>query len=263
MVVLIYMIAIISSLFSAELHFFHKKGSRNISDILYAIFTLASVWTTVAYVLILTGLMNELPWFYKTAAPINLVIPPLGFLYVKYVLLGEKKLQKTDCLHFLPALLMFFNYLPFYLMPISEKIEIVRNVTSNLKFQYSSQDGIIPEPLYYIIRGGQSFIYVIIQSIYINKFKQRNPWVKNTLVPRKVIFWLQLYTAIYAIIFIAFISILFLLSYSNNANLTNVNLIPSLIVAVCSLVINGYFLANYDLFYQINNFNKYKPVYYN
>ncbi len=263
MVVLIYMIAVISSLFSAEMHFFHKKGGRNISDILYAVFTIMSVWTTVAYVCILTGLMIEIPWFYKTSAPVNLLIPPIGFLYVKYVLLGEKKIKYIELLHFLPALLMLFNYLPFYFIPIAEKTEIVRKVTTDLRFQYVSQDGILPERWYYVIRSCQSFIYIIIQFIYLQKFEQRNPWVKTTLVPKKVISWLRLYTLLYAIIFCSFIVILLLLSFSKNTNLANVNIVPSTIVALCSLVINGYFLANYDLFYQINNFNKYKPVYYN
>jgi hypothetical protein len=47
------------------------------------------------------------PYLYKSAAPINFLIPPFAYIYIRSVLRDEQKFKVTDYIHFIPAVLVF------------------------------------------------------------------------------------------------------------------------------------------------------------
>ena len=106
---------ILCGLLSIYVLLFKKNALRSYSDYLLATFIFFQCWTAGAYVLVITGAVLEVPFFYKTAAPINFLIPPLGYLYVRSVLFNERKWTSLDLLHLLPFVIFLVSYLPFFL----------------------------------------------------------------------------------------------------------------------------------------------------
>ena len=110
--------SIFCALITVYLLLFKENALRSYADILLASFFLLEVWCVIIYLAIYYGWIVNVPYLYKTAAPINFIIPPLAYLYVRAVLYNEKRIAIIDIWHFLPFLLFFINYLPFYLIPI-------------------------------------------------------------------------------------------------------------------------------------------------
>lgn len=77
---------ILCGLLSIYLLLLRKNALRTYSDYLLAAFIFLQCWAAIAYVLVFNGTIFQVPHFFKTAAPINLLIPPLGYFYVRSIL---------------------------------------------------------------------------------------------------------------------------------------------------------------------------------
>ena len=104
-------------------------------------------YCTISYLLVTSGWIIYIPYIYKTAQPINFLIPPFAYLYVRSVLNNEKTFRKIDLIHFLPFVLILINYLPFYLMNYAEKSKLVNLVINNVELNLIQQDGILSEKI--------------------------------------------------------------------------------------------------------------------
>ena len=83
--------SIFCALITVYLLLFREKVLRSYADILLALFFLFEVWCVIIYLAIYYGWIVNAPHIYKTAAPINYLLPPLTYLYVRAVLFNEKK----------------------------------------------------------------------------------------------------------------------------------------------------------------------------
>lgn len=135
---------ILCGLLSIYVLLFKKNALRSYSDYLLSGFILFQCWTAGAYVLVITGAILEIPFFFKTAAPINFLIPPLGYLYVRSVLFNEKKWTSQDLLHLLPFTLFLISYLPFFLSPIEFKLEVISEILRDHNSAITRPVGLIP-----------------------------------------------------------------------------------------------------------------------
>ena len=158
---LIFLGGIFCSLITAYILFFRNGLDVIFSDILLGILLILMSWCSLAYLLIISGWIYQVPYLYKTAAPLNFLIPPIAFLYVRSVIYNEKKIRKTDLFHLIPFILIFINYFSFYSMPFIEKQKLVESVVNNLKLNYEVKDGLISESYRYILGIIQSIIYLI------------------------------------------------------------------------------------------------------
>ena len=128
---------------------------------LLAAFFFFTGYCVSSYLLLLTGWMKAVPFLYKTAAPINFLILPSIYLYLRVVIFNLPALQKKDWWHFLPFLLSFIDLVPFYSIPLAEKRQIVAEAIDNLSNNYLNHNGIFPFWIQYLARVLQSFIYLL------------------------------------------------------------------------------------------------------
>jgi len=245
-----YEIFYLGSLFCALLTvyvlLFKQDALRAYADYLLSAYFVFISFNTAIYLLIYYGLIVNVPYLYKTAAPINFIIPPLAYLYVRAVLYNEKRIAIIDIWHFLPFLLFFINYLPFYLIPIVEKKVIVQAVANNLDLTYQYQAGLLPESYTFVIRLIQSSIYLIFQWKLIVKFKKQNVIFEIEHQIKMVLKWLKIFTWVTTVYFLAFIflSLFVILNISVFNNWGAINFIPGALLSSSFFVMSTYLLTH-------------------
>ena len=245
-----YEIFYLGSLFCALLTvyvlLFKQNALRAYADYLLSAYFVFISFNAAIYLLIYYGLIVNVPHLYKTAAPINFIIPPLAYLYVRAVLYNEKRIAIIDIWHFLPFLLFFINHLPFYLIPIAEKKTIVQAVTDNLDLTYQYQAGLLPESYTFAIRLIQSFIYLIFQWKLIVKFKKQNEIFEIEHQIKMVLKWLKIFTWVTTVYFLAFIflSLFVILNISVFNNWGAINFIPGALLSSSFFVMSTYLLTH-------------------
>jgi len=109
------------------------------------------------------GLYRDNPHFLKTISPLLLVLFPLLYLHVKYLLVYFKKFQRIDLLHFLPFAINILLYSDFYLLGADEKLEFVRHPTP-----YYKVIGVIGDE----VVAAQGIIYSILILARLKKYKR-------------------------------------------------------------------------------------------
>ena len=245
-----YEIFYLGSLFCALLTvyvlLFKQNALRAYADYLLSAYFVFISFNAAIYLLIYYGLIVNVPHLYKTAAPINFIIPPLAYLYVRAVLYNEKRIAIIDIWHFLPFLLFFINHLPFYLIPIAEKKTIVQAVTDNLDLTYQYQAGLLPESYTFVIRLIQSFIYLIFQWKLIVKFKKQNEIFEIEHQIKMVLKWLKIFTWVTTVYFLAFLflSLFVILKISVFNNWGAINFIPGALLSSSFFVMSTYLLTH-------------------
>jgi AraC-like DNA-binding protein len=245
MVEVFYIGSIFCALITVYLLLFKEKALRTYSDTLLALLFLFEVWCVVIYLAISYGWIVNTPHLYKTAAPINYLLPPLTYLYIRAVLFNEKKLSTNDIWHFIPFVLFFLNYIPFYILPVIEKSMIVQSAIKKHSTIYQYQVGIVPESVSFIVRLLLTIIYLIFQWRLIFQFKIEKINIEFDKQIKEVLKWLKIFTWIRTFIIITLLSITLLVLFKNPTfSFSFMNLIHGFIISICFLVISSYLLLN-------------------
>ena len=168
------------------------------SDNILAAFLITSAFCAAAYILIISGKIVETPHLFKLAAPLNFLLPPLTYFYVRSVLKNENRFKKTDWFHFIPFFIVFLNYLPFYLSTAQQKIFIIKEVG----IENWEGTGFINELFQFICREGQAFIYLIFQWKLLLAFIKKENKTSTQKHTKKVIKWLLIFNLVISIDFI-------------------------------------------------------------
>jgi AraC-like DNA-binding protein len=237
--------SIFCALITVYLLLFKERALRSYSDILLALFFLFEVWCVIIYLAIYYGWIVNTPHLYKTAAPINYLLPPLTYLYVRAVLFNEKKFNAKDIWHFIPFVLFFLNYIPFFILPVVEKSMIVQLTVKNYSTTYQYQVGIVPESVSFIVRILQTFIYLIFQWKLIFQFKKDNINIEFDKQIKEVLKWLKILTWASTLFVIAYLLLIVLTLFKITMfSFSLINLIPGFLVSISFLVISSYLLLN-------------------
>ncbi|OKS85389.1 helix-turn-helix domain-containing protein [Mucilaginibacter polytrichastri] len=172
--------------------------------------------STVNYILIVSGMMKLIPWWYGYGIPLYPLIPPLAYLYVRGTIYRESRLKKQDYLHFIPNMVCLLAMLPFYFAGSAEKIKAVNAITQNVNYVYYYKTGLIPPIWYFICRPLQSLVYQVLQCrlVYLLAFRPGTLALKKQLNPKKITNWLVGFVLFQAVINIG-VSILTVIACSN------------------------------------------------
>lgn len=165
--------SVFCTLISAYLLLFNKIGIKSFSDKILATLFLSYSYCVIGYLLISSGWIIYVPLMYKTSAPVNYLVPPLAFLYVRSVLNNETSFKKTDLFHLLPFLLIVFNYVPLYTASHQERVNVVKLVVENYNQNYLIQDGYFSENIQFL-RPIQSVVYLFFQWKILIEFQRKN-----------------------------------------------------------------------------------------
>ncbi len=156
------------------------------------------------FILLFTRLILEVPWMIRLAAPTTFLIAPATYIYTRSVLNDELSFRKKDWLLLIPAILTLVNFIPYYLLTASEKINYLNE---NFYGQHQTQDagrGIIPSNLYYAIRICWSVIFIILNFRMLYMFRKRNS--PGILVRNKILLrWLLTLNVLLAAVLVAMV----------------------------------------------------------
>ncbi len=249
---IIYFIANTCALLAAYMLFFKFYTYRKLANRLLGGFLILNAYCNFTYLLIITGWIQEVPYLYKVAAPITYLIAPLALLYVRSVLYNETRLRKTDILHLIPFIIFFINYLPFYVLPLVEKQEIVNAVVNNVALNYTHKDGLLPEGINILCRSIQSIVYLILQWRIIVVFYKGHKEVRSIPQLFALKKWVITFTSLITFYYLS-LTLLYILVANNIINSTSIVpkhpytlgiTITSYLIAVVYFSIGGYILIN-------------------
>ncbi|WP_395625873.1 helix-turn-helix domain-containing protein [Daejeonella sp.] len=207
-------------------------------------------WCALAYLLIVSGWIIEIPFFYKTAAPINFLIPPLGYFYVRSVLRNESRFEKSDLWHFLPFLIFVINYLPVYTMATSDKINLLQNVINKAIQAPETKQGFLPEYVDHLSRIIQSIVYLVFQWRLLTGFTKKLISPKYEIHTLHVLRWLKIFNWSFSLVLFSTISsYLFIFTIPNSTHLELILLICTLLIAIGYLVLSSFLLLNPEVLF--------------
>ena len=163
MVGIFYIGSIFCAFVTIYLLLYNENAIKTFANYLLASYFIFQISCLLVYVLVIYGWIINVPYLYKTTAPINFLLPPIVYLYVRAILFNKEKLNTLDFLHAIPFILFVINYLPFYLLPVSNKKEIVLGLVKDLNTSDKIQVGYLSEFVFNAFRIFQSLIYLIFQ----------------------------------------------------------------------------------------------------
>ena len=237
--------SIFFALVSAYLLFFNKIGFQSFSDKILATLFLSYSYCVIGYLLISSEWIVQVPILYKTSAPINYLVPPLAYLYVRSVLYNESRFEKKDFLHLVPFLIITFNYIPLYISGYSERLEVVKMVIHSYDKNYLIQDGFFSENIQ-ILRPIQSMVYLVLQWKILIDFKKKyitTSFKEHTLM---ILNWLKKFN--YCISFTNLTFLIFVIGVvyrmANKQPLNDVVLFAAIPVSISLLYLSSYLIIN-------------------
>ncbi len=250
MVQIIFLGSIFCSLITAYLLFFKSRNYQIFSGQILGFSMLFYSWCALAYLLIVSGWIIEIPFFYKTAAPINFLIPPLGYFYVRSVLRNESRFEKSDLWHFLPFLIFVINYLPVYTMATSDKINLLQNVINKAIQAPETKQGFLPEYVDHLSRIIQSIVYLVFQWRLLTGFTKKLISPKYEIHTLHVLRWLKIFNWSFSLVLFSTISsYLFIFTIPNSTHLELILLICTLLIAIGYLVLSSFLLLNPEVLF--------------
>ena len=236
MVDVLFVGSIFSALIAIFLILFRNKNQNEYADGILVFLFACYIYCSIGYLLISSGWIIHVPFLYRTSAPVNYLVPPIAFLYVRAVLLNQKIFNKYDWIHILPFLFIFINYIPFYFLSYDQKLKVVHSVVTDYTQNYKHQDGFFNENIQ-LLRPVQCIIYLILQWSIILKFEhnQQNSTFKEHT--QLVVRWLKKFTVAVSLTVITYVifAIGFLFKIQNVESSENIYLISSITVSLSLL----------------------------
>jgi AraC-like DNA-binding protein len=239
---------------------FTKNAAKSYADYILSLLLLVHCWSVILFLILYSEYILFFPHVFKTGLPLNFLIAPFSYLYVRAVLYNEKKFHKRDLIHLIPFVIVFINYIPFYLLPVNEKVTVIRNSLNYWPDTFKYQAGFLPENFSILFRLILAIIYLVLQWNLILSYKKIHKESSIQIQISNVLKWLKLFTTTSTVIFFGIIgfmlTVFFLPSYYNDYILMQ---IPSLLVSVGFFVMAAYLLTHPEILSGLP-FVKYKEV---
>lgn len=192
--ILLVQIAALTLSFFLIVIIFKRSDKQNYSNKLLLWFLFIKNYGLFLFIILKTGLLNDLWFLYRTGLPTSLFLPALGYLYLRSVVNDEQKFNKPDLIHLTPLVVGLIQYLPYYFSDIPFKKQIVKNL-GDLSGELALEIGVLPESEFTLIRGLVFLIYaVLIVRFVLQKVSTKNQ-VSNPFqtLDLKVLKWTKIF----------------------------------------------------------------------
>jgi len=147
-------------------YFTFLKGKTVIKVFLSSFLLLASL-TIILGALTYSGKILLFPHLFRIISPLHYLFPPAALFYTLSSFKPDFKFKKIYLLNFLPFLINFIEFLPFYIKPASEKVDIINELMVA---------GSVVMPMHYLLKDLFVTIYLLLQFYiffkYISKCRQ-------------------------------------------------------------------------------------------
>jgi AraC-like DNA-binding protein len=240
----IFLGSIFCSIITAYLLFFRLPDYQQFSGRILGFSMLFFSLGACIYLLIHSGWILQVPFMFKTAAPVNFLIPPFAYIYIRSVLKDEQKLISKDYLHFIPAFLVFVNYIPVYFMPALQKQELLQNIMKDFSLSYLTENGYIGEKYLFFARMFQSIVYLFFQWKLVVDYKKELLLDKYEGHTNEVMKWLKTFNWLFSSTILGYIILFIIISSDPSlAKSEQIMLIPGYILAFSFLGLSSYLLV--------------------
>ena len=91
MVGIFYIGSIFCSIVTIYILLYNENAIKTFANYLLASYFIFQICCLSVYVLILYGWIIDVPYLYKISAPINFLLPPIVYLYVRAILFNKEK----------------------------------------------------------------------------------------------------------------------------------------------------------------------------
>lgn len=241
----IFLGSIFCSFITAYLLFFRLPDYQQFSGRILGFSMLFYSLGASIYLLIQSGWILQIPFIFKTAAPVNFLIPPFAFIYIRSVLKDEQKFKAKDYLHFIPAFFVFVNYIPVYFMPALQKQELLQNIMKDFSLSYLTGNGYIAEKYLFFARMLQSIIYLFFQWKLVVGYKKELLLDKYAAHTNEVVNWLKTFNWLFSSSIFGYIILFIIISSDPSlASTEQIMSIPGYILSISFLGLSTYLLIN-------------------
>lgn len=240
---IIYIGSAFCALLTIYLLLFKKNALRSFADYILSLYFLIEIWSVVVFLLMIFDYIDVLPYVYKTAAPLNFLLPPLSYIYVR-VILYNKKATVKDLWHLILFLIVFINYLPFYILPITEKTQIISDTLKDLSLSYKYKAGFLSEPFLQIAKIVQLLIYLFFQWRLIISYKKENAISKVEGQIKIVLQWLRIFTLMITVNVFAFLILFFFVAIKHPLDNSVAIQLPVIVLSISFFILSSYILIH-------------------
>ena len=241
----IFLGSIFCSFVTAYLLFFRLPDYQQFSGRILGFSMLFYSLGACIYLLIHSGWILQVPYLFKTAAPVNFLIPPFAYIYIRSVLKDEQKLETKDYLHFVPAFFVFVNYIPVYFMPALQKQELLQNIIKDFSLSYLTGNGYIAEKYLFFARMFQSIVYLFFQWKLVVGYKKELLLDKYEGHTNEVMKWLKTFNWLFSSSILGYIILFIIISSDPSlAKSEQIMLIPGYILSFSFLGLSTYLLVH-------------------
>jgi len=240
--------------------FVNDKSINSITRLLAIAFFSISCYA-LSHFFFLTKLILQVPAYYRLVTPLYYLIPPCIYLYVKQILRPEDKMLKPYWMHFLPAIIMAFDVIPWITIGAQARYEAVFAITTNHQAIFTVAPGYIPIWVHFVARPLLGMIYLYFQFRYIYKVYVAQNRKLNTLHRQALTKWVITLTIIELILYLsvtAFSTAMWL--EVDNVYLLKIVYVPAILMCVSFIIIAFYLYLNPLLLYG-SNFGAYELSY--
>lgn len=172
---------------------YQQYANRFLSTVIFA-----CSWYCLLHLFIITGWLTKIPHIWRLGSPLNYLVPPSCYLYLRGILYDETRLKKYDWMHFVLAGLNFLELLPFYFSGTANKQIIANAIVSNNNLNFQMGSGFIPALWHFKISPFLGIVYICFTWSMLLKYRYKRRKANGHV---KVKFWL--------ITFCSFITILY------------------------------------------------------
>jgi AraC-like DNA-binding protein len=241
----IFLGSIFCSIITAYLLFFRLPDYQQFSGRILGFSMLFFSLGACIYLLIHSGWILQVPFMFKTAAPVNFLIPPFAYIYIRSVLKDEQKFTAKDYLHFIPAFFVFVNYIPVYFMPALQKQELLQNIMKDFSLSYLTGNGYIAEKYLFSARMFQSIVYLFFQWKLVVAYKKELLLDKYEGHTNEVMKWLKTFNWLFSSSILGYIILFIIISSDPSlAKSEQIMLIPGYILSFSFLGFSTYLLVH-------------------
>lgn len=178
-----------------------------------------------------TGLLRIFYYVSKFPVSLTLLFGPFFYFYVRSLLFGASRLQPRDWFHFLPALIVFTRYIPYYFADKAIKNAFILTPVNFQSFRYEHYEYLA----IFIFCQIHLWIYLFVIRRTQKQHRQRVKDYYSNMESRNLN-WIQFFISLFALVYIVFILVcIILIKYNYMVSYNIVGITVSL-----SIFILGY-----------------------
>lgn len=146
----------------------------------YANRLLACLLFVYAYIDFVSSLVNDgtilqVPHFFRTAAPLNYLVGPLIYLYIRASLFSTRQFPYRYGWLFLPALLNYIELIPFYLTNAAYKTHYLQTLVHEPNSLMSISEGWLPPEVHVTGYTLSSLLYSLLAGRLLLNYLRHEP----------------------------------------------------------------------------------------